>query len=127
MQKNLLPINHQKLIKTSPVKLPFSPPYHLKIIKVHYAVTVSVFEADQLRNISIGLNSIKLGVDWQVELNGLNLGIFEIEDSDMVAVEELDDVLAGDNLVNTFGQFSSSDAGKYPVNFNLFVYAVVFE
>ena len=122
-----MPFYHQKLVKTSPVKLPLTLAYHLEGIQVDYAVIISIFETNQLGDVEVGFDTVQLRVYGQVELYRFYFGIFEVEESDVVAVKKLDNVLIADHLIYTSSQLSLPDAGKYPLHFELLVYAVVFE
>ena len=107
--------------------MPLTLSYHLEGIQVDYAVIFSIFEADQLGYVEVGFNAVQLCVGWQVELYRFYFRVFEVEESDVVAVKKLDDVLVADHLIYTSSQLPLLDTGKYPLNFELLVYAVVFE
>jgi hypothetical protein len=117
----------QKLIERTPVKLSLPLSNHFERVDVDYCEELVIFEADELRDIWVGLDFGKWILHRNGEFDGFGFLLPQIEECDVVVFEELDDLLVGYGFVEGFHELAHFDAGEDPLQSDDLVDDVVFK
>lgn len=127
VQLDRQPLHDQVLVEGPPAEESLPPLQHPERGAVDHDVLLLVLEADQLGQARVALDNDELTVGQEGELDRGQLILGEVEEGDVVAVEELDDLLVGDGFVEAAGKLSLAHAGKDALDGDLLVEGVVFE
>jgi hypothetical protein len=125
IQGDLGILDQQIFVIAAPIKTPLAFPDHPVRVQVYYAESIVAFEAHQLSNVGVRVDNRQLLRQRQGELHGRDLGREHVEERDVVAVEQLQDVPRSDGLVDAPGQLPLLDGGKDAFNLDFLVDGVV--
>lgn len=127
MQSESISIDKKILIVCSPEKLTLSSCYHFEGVNIDDTEKLLIFEADKLRYIRIGFNSSQLRLNRHSKFYRFRLLFPQIEESHMVAIKKLYNLLVSYRFVYGFHKFSHFHTREYPLQSNCLVYTVIFE
>ena len=108
-----------------PEKLSLTFFHNFECIEINDWVILFIFEADELRNVWIRVYCVQLETDGYFELFGYGLLFLQLEESDVISIKQLNDILVGDYLVDALGKLSLFDTGKDTLDFDLLVDVIV--